>query len=110
MKNTYLSLIAGAALIATASSFSMPAVQAQQAATPAAGEFPAGLRCIVTLDPRSDGHPKAPGTVMEKTGLSSLGTVEGVLVTMNGDWVVLKDGTYENWVPRDKVLFLRVSR
>ncbi len=35
---------------------------------------------------------------------------EGTLVRVDADWVVLKDGNFENWIPRDKVLLIRVAR
>lgn len=106
---TLLSLLAGAALIGAAVSFPSSTVNAQQAAAPAAGAIPVGLRCIVTVDPRATGH--APGfETQQKSGLSAEHIVEGNLVSMGGEWLVLKDGTYENWIPRDKVLLMRVSR
>jgi hypothetical protein len=33
-----------------------------------------------------------------------------VLVSIDAEWLIVKDGTYESWIPRDKVLFLRASR
>lgn len=109
---TVLSLLAGAAVIAAAVSFPTSAVHAQQAVAPAAaaGAIPVGLRCIVTLDPRATGNSIPAPAVQEKTGLTAEDTAEGILVAMGGEWLVLKDGTYENWIPRDKVLFMRVSR
>jgi hypothetical protein len=107
---TVLSLLAGAAVIAAAVSFPGSTVNAQQAVAPAAGAIPVGLRCIVTLDPRATGNSTPGLSVQEKTGLTAEDTVEGTLVSTGGDWLVLKDGTYENWIPRDKVLFMRVSR
>lgn len=35
--------------------------------------------------------------------------VRGNLLAMTTDWVVLKEGSYENWIPRDKVITLRAS-
>lgn len=107
---TVLSLIAGAALIAAAVSFPISTLHAQQAVATPAGELPVGLRCIVTLDPRSEGPSKTGNEALKKTGLSPESTVEGSLASMGEDWLVLKDGTYEIWIPRDKVLFMRVSR
>ena len=106
---TLLSPLAGAALIGAVVSFSTPAVQAKQEAAPAVGAIPVGLRCIVTLDPRATGHTPVFET-QQKSGLSGEHIVEGHLVSMGDEWLVLKDGTYENWIPRDKVLLMRVSR
>lgn len=110
---TILPLLAGVVAIAAAVVLSFPSVQAQQAVAPAAGASPAGpvgLRCEVTLDPRAYGDAKPAVEAMKKTGLTPEGTVEGVLVSMDDQWLILKDGTYENWIHRDKVLFMRVSR
>jgi uncharacterized membrane protein len=115
MSISRLSLLAGAALIVAAVSFSASDVKAQQAVAraavaPAAGALPLGLRCIVTLDPRATDDSVPAHEAMKKTGRTAEDTVEGTLVAMGGEWLVLKDGTYENWIPRDKVLFMRVSR
>lgn len=37
-------------------------------------------------------------------------TVRGTLLSISSEWVVVKDGSYENWVPREKVMTLRASR
>lgn len=102
--------MAGAALIGAAVSFSSSTVNAQQAAAPAAGAHPVGHRCVVTLDPTAARESRHDGETMKKTGLTPEVTVEGTLVSIDNDWLILKDGTYENWIPRDKVLFMRVSR
>ena len=69
-----------------------------------------GLRCVVTLDPKAGRESRHDSETMKKTGLTPEVTVEGSLVSIDDQWLVLKDGTYENWIPRDKVLFMRVSR
>jgi hypothetical protein len=107
---TLLSLLAGAALIGAAVSFSTPSVQAQQAVAPAEVKPPFGQLCIVTLDPRAERAVKPAGDALKKTSLTGDDTVEGTLVLLDNEWLVLKDGTYENWIPRDKVLFMRASR
>ena len=107
---TLLSLLAGAALIGAAVSFSTPPVQAQQAVAPAEVKTPLGQLCIVTLDPQAERTVKPVNDALKKTSLTSDDTVEGTLILLNDEWLVLKDGTYENWIPRDKVLFLRASR
>jgi hypothetical protein len=107
---TILPLVAGVVAIAAAVLLSFPPLRAQQPVAPAAGAPPVGLRCEVTLDPRAYGDAKLGIEAMKKTGLTPEGTVEGVLVSMDDQWLILKDGTYENWIHRDKVLFIRVSR
>ncbi len=107
---TLLSLLAGAALIGAAVSVSTPAVQAQQAVAPAEVKAPFGQLCIVTLDPRAEHAVKPAADAVKKTSLTGDDTVEGILVRVDEEWLVLKDGSYENWIPRDKVLFMRASR
>ncbi len=107
MTKPKIALVAGILIAAVSVTLK---VKAKQPDAPVAGAPPVGLRCLVMLDPSSDRAPVHGTEAMRKTGYTPEGTVEGVLVSMEGDWVILKDGTYENWIPRDKVLFLRASR
>lgn len=114
MKKTWVSLMMGsAALLAILASWAPPA----SAQAPAPGGKPAevatsplGRLCVVTLDPRIDRGAKAAGESFKKAGVTADSTVEGTLVTWDQEWIMLRDGTYENWIPRDKVLMIRVSR
>lgn len=75
---------------------------------PAPAETPINCRCVVTVDPQfraSDSAEQSP-----KGGFTGPNMLEGVLVRMDQEWLVLKDGSFENWIPRDKVLTVRVSR
>lgn len=38
------------------------------------------------------------------------GTLHGTLIAMTAGWVVIKEGSYEHWVPMEKVMSMRVSR
>ncbi len=38
------------------------------------------------------------------------GRVSGTLLSMTGDWIVVKDGSYEHWIPTLKVLEMNASR
>ena len=105
-----LPLLAGAAAIAVAVSFWSPAAQAQQPAATEGLKSPVGQPCVVTLDPLAERVLGPVKESLEKTGLTPEGTVEGTLISMDREWVVLKDGTYESWIPRDKVLLIRASR
>lgn len=96
-------------MIGAAVSVSTPSVQAQQAVAPAEVKSPFGQLCIVTLDPRAERAVK-PADALKKSSLTGDDTVEGSLVRLDEEWLVLKDGSYENWIPRDKVLFMRASR
>ena len=79
--------------------------------SPAVGaELPFNCRCIVTLDPKFKSTPDLIEQTQKASGFIAPNTAEGVLVRMDREWLVLKDGSYENWIPTDKVLLLRVSR
>lgn len=75
---------------------------------PAAAETPINCRCVVTVDPQyraPDNQEQSP-----KAGFIGPNMLEGIVVRMDQEWLVLKDGSFENWIPRDKVLTVRVSR
>lgn len=73
--------------------------------------FPYGLECVITLDrntlnlDQTNAAPP-PGT----SGFYSDWTARGELIYLNDEWCVLRDGTYENWIPRNKILMIRASR
>lgn len=73
-------------------------------------ELPVGLRCVVTLDPQASDKMTTTNELLRSSGFTDLNTTEGVLVRMDHEWVVLRDGNYDNWIPRGKVLLLRASR
>ena len=70
---------------------------------------PEGAEAVVTLERQTwmSATPAAPDL---STGLRSDYTLQGRIVYWGEQWVVLKDGTYENWIARDKILNIRVSR
>lgn len=71
--------------------------------------YPYGNDCIVTIDPRAD--RKLPlSTTTDSSGFQQDGTLRGTLIYLSEEWCILKDGTFENWIPRDKVLTMRVSK
>lgn len=72
-------------------------------------ELPLGLRCVVTLDPAAPDRT-IPVEPLRASGFYAPNTTEGTLVRLDADWVVLRDGNYDNWIPRNKVLLLRSSR
>ncbi len=72
-------------------------------------EMPIGLECVVTVEMQ----PWMGATMVKPDPISGFradNTLRGKIVHLGADWVVLKDGTYENWISRDKVLSVRVSR
>ena len=107
-----LSLFAGAAAVAVAVSFFTQPSEAQQPTgnpPEKTVSYPVGSRCVVTL------NPEAPAT--RRSGSTNSDTyevvgnvIQGDFLTINTEWIVLKEGNYENWIPRDKVLSMRVSR
>lgn len=75
---------------------------------PAPAEFPINLRCVVTVDPQyraTENLEQSP-----KAGFTGPNILEGIIIRMDQDWLVLKDGSFENWIPRGKILTIRVSR
>ncbi|RYD65371.1 MAG: hypothetical protein EOP83_07515 [Verrucomicrobiaceae bacterium] len=70
---------------------------------------PDGCRCVVTLNPEV-AATKRSGSTSADPNLVLDNTVLGDFLTINTEWLVLKEGNYENWIPRDKVLSMRVSR
>jgi hypothetical protein len=36
--------------------------------------------------------------------------VMGNLLSMTGDWIVVKEGSYEHWMPKEKVMDMKASR
>lgn len=38
------------------------------------------------------------------------GRVTGNLLSMTGDWIVVKEGSFEHWIPKEKVLSMKASR
>lgn len=108
----FLPLLAGAAVVAVAASFVPQSSQAQQpVGTPPdkALSYPVGVRCVITLDPADPAKKRSGGT---NNGTYEVldNKVQGELLAISSEWLVLKDGNYENWIPRDKVLSMRVSR
>lgn len=69
--------------------------------------YPYERPCVVTLDPRAAGEFEAGSNV---TGLNAPVTARGDLIYLSAEWCVLREGSYENWIPRDKVLMLRASK
>lgn len=73
-------------------------------------EFPLNRPCVVTVDPRAESKREVVGQGNKISGFAAPDTAEGILVQMDSEWLVLRDGSYESWIPRSKVLLIRVSR
>ena len=106
MKTT---LVLCAALAASVSYFELRA-QSPTSASGTTVAYPYGQECILTLDPIAERTIQNSGSQATPSGFQADGTMHGQLMYMSDEWCVLKDGSYENWVPRSKVLSIRVSK
>ena len=74
-------------------------------------EIPLNMNCTVTVDSRSDEKPAIAGTANKVTGFVAPDTAEGILIRLDPEWLVLRDGPYyENWIPTKKVIMIHVTR
>lgn len=105
MKTT---LVLAAALLAGVSYFELRA-QSPGSSGGSKVAYPYGLECILTLDPIAERTIQTTSQASQ-SGYQADGTVRGQLIYMSDEWCVLKDGTFENWIPRGKVLSMRVSK
>lgn len=69
-------------------------------------EFPMGRDCVLCLDPRAASDPVYAANANVLTGLSGPDVMEGKIIADRGQWLVIKTLSRENWVPKDKILFL----
>lgn len=100
MKNT---LIAMSAAVAAAVLMMQPdAAQAQNARISSApGTPPVGRLVEISLTPYS---------ATQFTSEKDQRKITGTLVAMTDRWIVLQEGSYENWVPMDRVVVMRANR
>jgi hypothetical protein len=81
-------------------------------AAPIAGapavDYPLGLRCVVTVDPLAASKPVVAGTFNKVTGFVAPDIAEGVLIRMDDEWLVLRDGCNDDWIPRNKIILIHV--
>lgn len=66
--------------------------------------------CVVTVDTRGAPKPEFAGPGNMISGFSAPDTAEGILIDVDSEWLVLRDDGEENWIPRNKILMLRVRR
>ena len=113
MKPSFLSAFAGIAMVLGLAMGTREA-GAQTPATPAkevvVAESPLNNRCTVTLDPQFKSAPDLASQNQKNPGFTTANTAEGMLVRMDSEWIVLKEGNSESWIPREKVLLIHVSR
>lgn len=106
MKTTFVII---AALLAGVSYYELQA-QSPSSASGTKVAYPYGQECILTLDPFAERTIQTSSSQATQSGFQADGTVRGQLIYMSDEWCVLKDGTFENWLPRSKVLSMRVSK
>ena len=71
-------------------------------------EYPLNRHCMVSVDPRSTAIPVVAGTANKVTGFVAPDIAEGVLIRLDADWLVLRDGCNENWIPKEKIIMIHV--
>ncbi len=71
-------------------------------------DYPLNRSCVVTVDSRSSSKPVIAGMANKVTGFVAPDTAEGTLVRLDAEWLVLRDGCNENWIPKDKVMMIHV--
>lgn len=73
-------------------------------------DYPLNTICTVTVDSRSTEKPVIAGNTNKVTGFVAPDTAEGVLIRLDSEWLVLRDGSYESWIPTHKVIMIHASR
>lgn len=73
-------------------------------------EYPLNMACTVTVDSRSTEKPALAGTAHKETGFVAPDTTEGILIRLDSEWLVLRDGFHENWIPTSKVIMIHANR
>lgn len=100
MKN--LRILAVVAVAAVCLISTPQSAEAQAGRTVAApGTPPIGRLVEISLSPWSYGQMPAAKDDRK---------VSGTLVAMTDRWVVVQEGTFENWVPMERVVVMRASR
>ncbi len=85
-----------------------PCGAAAEAEAPAV-PLPIGKQCVVSVIAVSETKPVAAGSGNIVTGFAAPSVARGVLVRMDAQWLVLREGTEEHWIPFNKVIMLNVS-
>lgn len=108
-----ISLLLGGAAALLIPATALIELRAQPSALQEASKvtFPYGLECVITLDRNTlTWDPAASALPPGPSGFYDDWTARGHLIYLNDEWCVLKDGTYEDWIPRRKILMIRASR
>ena len=97
MKKISICVMSLAAVVAVSWSLTGFRAEAQTSGTATAGSPPLGRQVAVQMVI----WPFSTGVVAK---------VEGTLVALTDQWVVVKEGTDENWLPREKVMYMKASK
>jgi len=112
MKNKLVPIICGAAALAAFAMWNGQATaQFDSAELGRSGSpTPMNLKCYVTLDASSNSRAGMTQEMQQQSGFIATDTVQGTVVLVSPEWLVLKDDNSENWIPRDKILMVRAKR
>ena len=97
MKKISVCMLGLAAVVAVSWSISGFRAEAQTPGSAAVGTPPLGLRVEIQL-------------VSWPLSTTVANKVEGTLAAMTDQWIIVKEGTDESWVPREKVMLMKVSK
>jgi hypothetical protein len=75
----------------------------------AAVPLPLGKKCVVSIIAVSATKPVVSGTANVVTGFAAPSIVQGVLIRMDSQWVVLREASEDHWIPLNKVIMVNVS-
>jgi hypothetical protein len=102
-----LLIVIAAVLLAAVFFLAREATAATTPAKTAAVTYPYGKTCVVSMDHKwsADAAALDPG---KDSGFETDWTIRGTLTYLSDEWLVLSSGTYEHWLPRDKIMLIRV--
>lgn len=72
--------------------------------------FPLNTECVVSIGNEAwmeNARSHAPGPA---SGFLPDFTIQGKLLVVSPEWIVIGEGSYENWISRDRVVNIRASR
>jgi hypothetical protein len=97
MKNISISVLGLAAVVAVSWGVSGFRAEAQTPVSTAAGTPPLGRQVVIQM-------------VAWPISTAVANNVEGTLIAMTDQWIIVKGGSDENWVPREKVMLMKASK
>ena len=97
MKKSVTCALGAAAVVAISLSFVGNHAEAQTPPRSSAGTPPIGRLVEIHL-------------VAWPLSTTDAGKVGGTLISMTDQWIIVQDGTFEIWLPKDKVMSIRASR